>query len=102
MMALVLKYSHRYRPIISLPYSFGMMQGFVMEKLPVNMLTITRGQVVVLSISSSLVLIVLPSKVEQLKSDNIVTSPSPLFKSLVEENTDGRLASVHEILPTYL
>jgi len=84
MMVLVLKYSGRYRPIISLPYSFGMLQGFVMEKLPVNLLTITRGQV------------------EQLKTDNIVKSYSPSFKSLVEENSDGRLASVHKILPTYL
>jgi hypothetical protein len=44
MMALVLKYSRRYRPIVSLPYSFGMLQGFVMERLPLNPLTLTRAQ----------------------------------------------------------
>lgn len=44
-MELVLKYTNRNRPILSLPYGVGMLQGFVLEKLPTNVLTLTRGQV---------------------------------------------------------
>lgn len=84
MMSLVLEFTGRYRPIISLPYSAGMLQGLVMEKLPENLLTLTRAQV------------------EQLKSDNVITSPSPSFKEIVESYSDGPLSSVRDILPTYL
>ena len=33
------------RPIISLPWSIGTIQGFFLEKLPTNLFTITRDQV---------------------------------------------------------
>jgi hypothetical protein len=44
-MEMVLNYSHRWRPIVSLPFAVGAMQGFFLEKLPVNLLTVTRAQV---------------------------------------------------------
>jgi len=53
MMQLVLTYTHRKRPIIPLPWFVGRMQGWLLEKLPENILTLTRDQV------------------EQLKMDNI-------------------------------
>jgi hypothetical protein len=86
-MEIVLKYSNRRRPIISLPFAAGKMQGFFLEKLPVNMFTVTRAQV------------------EQLKSDNIANPTPPenhaSFKGLVEKYS-APLTSVHTILPTYL
>ena len=84
MMKIVLKCKNRYRPIVSLPYALGMIQGFVMEKLPENIFTLSRDQV------------------RQLKLDNIVRSHDPSFKDLVENHTGRKLASVHDILPTYL
>lgn len=84
MMKIVLKCKNRYRPIVSLPYAFGMIQGFVTEKLPENIFTLSRDQV------------------KQLKLDNVVRSNDPSFKDLVEVHTGRKLASVHEILPTYL
>ena len=45
MMQLVLTYTHRKRPIISLPWFVGGMQGWLLEKLPENILTLTRDQV---------------------------------------------------------
>ena len=42
----VLRYIHRKRPIISVPYFVGTMQGFVLEKLPPNLFTLTRAQVI--------------------------------------------------------
>lgn len=44
-MQIVLQYNHRRRPIISLPFQVGMLQGAVLEKLPVNLFTVTRSQV---------------------------------------------------------
>ena len=44
-MELVLQYNGRRRPILSLPYWVGMLQGWVLEKLPENILTLTRDQV---------------------------------------------------------
>jgi NADH dehydrogenase len=44
-MELVLEYSNRHRPIISLPFWLGCSQGAVLEKLPVNLFTVTRAQV---------------------------------------------------------
>lgn len=85
-MQIVLRYNHRRRPIISLPFQVGMLQGAVLEKLPVNLFTVTRSQI------------------EQLKSDNIV-NPSPpsdhvSFKDLLERFS-GPLSSVHDVLPAY-
>jgi uncharacterized protein YbjT (DUF2867 family) len=45
LMEMVLKYSNRWRPIISLPFAAGIAQGFVLEKLPVNLFTVTQAQV---------------------------------------------------------
>jgi hypothetical protein len=45
MMEMVLKYSNRRRPVISLPFAVGSLQGLVLEQLPVNLFTVTRAQV---------------------------------------------------------
>ncbi|RDB28710.1 NADH dehydrogenase [ubiquinone] 1 alpha subcomplex subunit 9, mitochondrial [Hypsizygus marmoreus] len=87
LMELVLEYNQRYRPIISVPYQVGMIQGAILERLPVNLFTVTRAQV------------------EQLKFDNVV-NPSPSndyfsFRQLLEKYS-GPLTSVHDILPRYL
>lgn len=44
-MEIVLEVTQRWRPILSLPFAVGMLQGVIMEQLPVNPLTLTRGQV---------------------------------------------------------
>lgn len=46
-MQLVLRYSGREnrRFILSLPYWVGMLQGWLLEKLPENLFTVTRDQV---------------------------------------------------------
>ena len=44
-MELVVKYSGRTRPVISLPFALGKMQGAVFEQLPENLFTVTRDQV---------------------------------------------------------
>ncbi|KAI0319769.1 NAD-P-binding protein [Amylostereum chailletii] len=86
-MQLVLKYTHRTRPIIPVPWSIGELQGLVLERLPSNVFTLTRDQV------------------EQLKRDNIVSSPLPpthvSFEDFLQQH-GCTLRSVHEILPTYL
>ncbi|CAL1704114.1 unnamed protein product [Somion occarium] len=83
-MELVLKYSKRWRPIISVPYAVGELQGFILEKLPPNLFTLTRDQV------------------EQLKHDNIINpNPGPnsvAFQGLLQTYASRRLASVHEYL----
>jgi NADH dehydrogenase len=84
MMEIVLKCKNRYRPILSLPYAFGTVQGFVLEKLPETIFTLSRDQL------------------KQLKLDNIVKSHDPSFKDLVEKYAGRKLSSVHDILPTYL
>ncbi|KAG8966025.1 hypothetical protein FRC03_012668 [Tulasnella sp. 419] len=98
MMERLLKHLRRKRPIISLPFGVGVIQGTVMEKLPENIFTLTRSQV------------------EQLKLDNVILDPKSLeslhgerYTTLEEFITQGqgrekekRLRSVDEILPTYL
>lgn len=49
-MELVLKYTGMKRFILSLPYFVGMIQGFILEKLPENIFTLTRDQVSLLSL----------------------------------------------------
>jgi hypothetical protein len=44
-MDLVLKYSGRRRPIVSVPFPLGTMIGSVSDRLPHNLFTITRSQV---------------------------------------------------------
>ncbi|KAF8311181.1 NAD(P)-binding protein [Clavulina sp. PMI_390] len=111
MMEIVLKYSDRRRPIISLPWSVGKLQGWALEKLPENILTLTRDQV------------------EQLKMDNVahpsalvgarhggvkpsVISPGhsaeagldelPGFASILKRHTSSGPTSVHDVLPSYM
>ena len=45
-MELVLKYTKRIRPIISLPWFVGEAQGAIFERLPPNLFTVTRDQVI--------------------------------------------------------
>lgn len=44
-MELVLRYGNRTRPILSLPWAIGSIQGALLEQLPPNLFTITRDQV---------------------------------------------------------
>ncbi len=44
-MKLVLTYTRRTRPIVSIPFAVGKMQGLVLEQLPPNLFTLTRDQV---------------------------------------------------------
>ncbi|KAJ3750690.1 nucleoside-diphosphate-sugar epimerase [Lentinula detonsa] len=95
-MQLVLKHNRRRRPVVSLPFWMGNMQGAVMEQLPVNLFTVTRSQV------------------QQLNSDNIVNNSASEnsmgteyfpFDALVEKYSISgtkSLASVHDVLPVYL
>ncbi|KAF9040468.1 NAD(P)-binding protein [Hymenopellis radicata] len=89
LMEAVLKYNGRTRPIVSLPFAFGILQGAVLEQLPVNLFTVTRAQV------------------EQLKSDNIV-NPNPEANCISLENLFRKhsstpdLRSIHDVLPSYL
>jgi len=87
-MKLVLTYTKRTRPIVSIPFAVGKMQGLVLEQLPPNLFTLTRDQV------------------EQLKIDNVV-SPNPpqdhvLLADLLRKFSGEDLTSVHNILPSYL
>ncbi len=45
LMQFILKTTGRKRPILSLPFAVGVLQGTVLEKLPVNLFTVTRAQV---------------------------------------------------------
>ncbi|KAJ3556518.1 hypothetical protein NM688_g1983 [Phlebia brevispora] len=88
-MELVLRYTGRRRPIISLPYAVGTLQGLLLEQLPPNLFTLTRAQI------------------EQLKEDNIVNPLPPpnhcSFEELVKEyGPSSKLTSVHDVLPSYL
>ncbi|KAK0466461.1 uncharacterized protein EV420DRAFT_1261166 [Desarmillaria tabescens] len=89
LMGLVLKYNGRYRPIVSLPFFVGRIQGFFLEKLPINMFTVTRAQI------------------EQLKFDNVVqnvpegSSKFVSFEKLVTAHYEPP-RSVHDVLPGYL
>ena len=48
-MELVLKYTGRTRPILSLPYAIGSLQAMVLEMLPPSILTLTQDHVYILS-----------------------------------------------------
>ena len=52
-MRIVLRYTRRKRPIVSISYGIGKLQGAVLEKLPENLFILTQDQI------------------EQLKFDNI-------------------------------
>ncbi|ODN94304.1 NADH dehydrogenase [Cryptococcus wingfieldii CBS 7118] len=97
-MELVLRFSGLQRPILSIPYALGALQGFFLEKLPENIFTLTRDQVT------------------QLRDDNIVSPVPPMFSQSFEAVLkafpssapssappgDAGLRSVEEILPQYL
>ncbi|KAI9507808.1 NAD-P-binding protein [Russula earlei] len=86
-MQLVVKHTGRFRPIVAVPWIIGELQGEIMQRLPTNIFTITRDQI------------------EQLKIDNVATSPIPPshvnFKEILEARS-FRLTSVHDVLPHYL
>ncbi|EJD42989.1 NAD(P)-binding protein [Auricularia subglabra TFB-10046 SS5] len=91
LMELVLKYSNRRRPILSLPSSIGKFQAYFLERLPPNLFSLTRDQV------------------EQLRYDNVVTADPRLQPQcldfddfLMRFSGNPKLTSVHEILPQYL
>ncbi|KAF8203016.1 hypothetical protein BJ912DRAFT_337228 [Pholiota molesta] len=88
LMQIMLEVTNRKRLIISLPFAVGTIQGAILEKLPVNLFTVTRAQV------------------EQLKSDNIVSLQLPAnhltLQDILSKFTDKPLHTVQEILPTYL
>ncbi|CAG8512147.1 11715_t:CDS:2, partial [Acaulospora colombiana] len=69
------------RPIISLPWSVGLFQGFFLEKLPPNLFTITRDQI------------------KLLQKDNIVSDDPDVLK-LKDLGIDP--APAEKILHTYL
>ncbi|KAH0838000.1 major facilitator superfamily domain-containing protein [Lanmaoa asiatica] len=74
MVDLVLRYTRRWRPIVSIPSSIGMLQGAVLERLPENIFTVTRDQTL------------------QLQKDNVVTKSSKsTFSDLVVRETVERV-----------
>ncbi|KLO20690.1 NAD-binding protein [Schizopora paradoxa] len=87
-MNLVLTHTKRTRPILSLPFFVGKMQGLVLEQLPTNLFTLTRDQV------------------EQLKIDNVASSNPPqnhvMLVDLLRKFGDEPPMSAHKILPSYL
>ncbi|KAG9051032.1 hypothetical protein FS837_000140 [Tulasnella sp. UAMH 9824] len=97
LMELILKTTGRSRPILSLPFAIGTLQGALLEQLPENILTVTRSQV------------------EQLKLDSVVSEPSQIASLHGEKYTtleafikqygaEGQkeLRSLNTVLPTYL
>jgi len=88
LMQMVLDVTKRNKPIISLPFAVGMLQGYIMEKLPLNLFTVTRAQI------------------QQLKTDNIVNVEMPTKHISLEEvmstYSDEPLTSIQNILPSYL
>ncbi|CED84925.1 NADH:ubiquinone oxidoreductase, NDUFA9/39kDa subunit [Phaffia rhodozyma] len=105
LMQTTLKYAELSRPVVSVPFALGSVQGLVMEQFPENLLTVTRSQV------------------NQLRENNIVTDPLPSthvsFAQVISSfppldlpsssppskgiKTDQEvLTSVEQILPEYL
>ncbi|KIM47775.1 hypothetical protein M413DRAFT_417151 [Hebeloma cylindrosporum] len=88
LMQLILDTTGRKRPIISLPFALGILQGAILERLPLNLFTVTQAQV------------------EQLKSDNVVSPHLPpnhlSLEDFLSRNGEVPLHNLHEILPTYL
>ncbi|KAH8099265.1 hypothetical protein BXZ70DRAFT_1009082 [Cristinia sonorae] len=90
-MQLVLRYTNRWRPVVSMPFAVGILQASILERLPHSLFTLTRDQV------------------RQLEKDNVVNAAAELdrnryipLRELIGRYSDTPLASVHEILPTYL
>ncbi|WVN88299.1 uncharacterized protein L203_103504 [Cryptococcus depauperatus CBS 7841] len=99
-MQLVLRYTRLEgrRAIISLPYWLGTMQGFILEKLPESIFTLTRAQVAQLKFDN----IVSPhlSMPSQDFQDLLKAFPSPATSSVPPGEVE--LKSVYGMLPTYL
>jgi NADH dehydrogenase len=57
-MELVRRYTGRWRPIISLPYFIGKIQGVMFEQLPENIFTISRDQVCAWGAPSQILLLI--------------------------------------------
>lgn len=107
LMELVLEHTNRRRLIISFPFSFGYIQGAILELLPRNLFTVTRAQVKNTPVSTDNALTNHNSRhyqIEQLQKDNIVTEGSHLpFKKLIEEGYGHSvLESLLYRLPQYL
>ncbi|KAF8665402.1 hypothetical protein AX16_000421 [Volvariella volvacea WC 439] len=92
LMRLVLQCTGRRRPVLSLPFAFGTLQGAVMERLPQNSFTLTRSQV------------------EQLKLNNVVQASTVeeypdkffAFEDLLSRHSSEPLKALDVVLPTYL
>ncbi len=106
-MSIVLSYSglSSQRLILSLPFFVGQLQGFILEKLPETMFTVTRDQVTQLKTDN----IESPPSAERITiADLIARYPPPHLGSSVwdvEENLKDPksvLKSVHDILPLYI
>ena len=108
MMQMVLDVIGRKRPIISLPFAIGMLQGFVLEKLPLNLFTVTRAQVRSLVLTSVIysAFTQVFIQIEQLKTDNIVNHERPAthisLANVLSSYSDEPLESIQKILPSYL
>ncbi|PPQ63774.1 hypothetical protein CVT24_004316 [Panaeolus cyanescens] len=89
LMELILKQMNLKRPIVSLPFALGKVQANILEHFPVNIFTITPGQV------------------EQLKSDNVIDSDKLDQKHISLEEFMSNvsalpLETLREVLPTYI
>lgn len=104
-MELVLEYSERWRPIVSVPYAIGTLQGLVLEQLPLNLFTLTRDQVRHCLVDPH-TQVQNGMQVEQLKEDNIVDYSTVKegwsFAEILEKYSASTPTSVHEVLPSYL
>lgn len=104
-MELVLEYSERWRPVVSVPYAIGTLQGLVLEQLPLNLFTLTRAQVCHCPVGPH-VHVENGAQVEQLKEDNIVdqslVKEGWTFAEILEKYSSSTPTSVHEVLPSYL
>jgi hypothetical protein len=99
-MELVLKYTNRYRPIVSVPFAVGRLQATILERLPESVLSLSRDQVSSKLVSEHLLTL---GQVEQLAKDNLVSpDQADVFPSLLKQFAGVDRSSVHDILPTYL
>ncbi|KAI8816379.1 NAD(P)-binding protein, partial [Fimicolochytrium jonesii] len=79
MMKLMLQQANMWRPVVSVPWFVGNVQGMVFEKLPLNLFTLTRDQV------------------RLLKFDNVVGEGAETLEAL-----GVHLTPAEEVLHTYL
>ncbi|KAL7415593.1 hypothetical protein BDY24DRAFT_264749 [Mrakia frigida] len=105
LMQLTLKYAEKSRPILSLPYQVGLLQGLVLERLPENLFTVTRSQVNQLR-SNNIVADPLPSTTHVSFAKVLAAFPPPAVPSSApppKAKTEAEvLTPAEEILPEYL